>query len=419
MPDDSPNKVTLYEPQAWEAVDWTSRDVKSAWAEAQLGNLQPAADLCELVMQDERVKVALSVRNSALFRRDNLSFEPGADRRRTSVITALAEDWPAIAPEATLKDVVSWSLFLGVCPVQKVWGWSEETGRDLPRLVKWSPRWLRFDWQKRLWVLLVQAPGGAVVERIVEKRDREFWLHFHEGEHRPWTRGLWWSVCVWWLAKQYAIADWASYNRAAGTPIPKGKAPKELKEDARDKWRKQLAGLKRGQAVVLPEGFDVEYLLAPTAQYKTFLEKLAVANRGMSTAIQGGNLTSEVDSGSLAAAEVHERRLYELVSCDAEVLSTSARAGVCEDWALSNFGARALAPYPLWDTQPPEDAVKVADKLKKVGEGVETANRSLAPYGLEVDAEAVFKGARIPIRVRPERPAPEAPPAASSQESPP
>lgn len=399
------------EPAAWSTQDWTPALAKSAWCDADdNGLLMAAADLCKRVMQDDRVKTGLRKRTNLLLRCD-LSFEASGDRRKSKRVVKTLEaddDFEAIASEDALAQLLAWGLMLGVGLAEKVWTRSKEHGdRDLPVLKIWNPRWLRYDKSRRQWLVYVEEHG----EIPILKDDPKWFLFFPYGEHEPWAQGLWWPLAFWWLVKSFSSNDWSSFDRAAGAAIPVGEAPEQSKPEARDTWRKQLEeNLRRGRAVVLPPGYKLSYLLATVGAHESFKEHIELSNRSIDITLLGGNLGTEVESGSLAAAEVHERSEQAQAEADGGVLSAQLRQKVLTWWALFNFGDRQLAPWPFWDTEPPEDQKKKGEGFGALGTGLEKLNAALAPLGLELDPDDVTAMlAKAGLKTRTKAPAPLAP----------
>lgn len=426
-------KLVYVEPQHQEVCDWDPSRMRSAWEQAENGDLCLAADLLKRALQDDRIKRGFKKRCENLLKCD-LTFEASGDRRKSKRVVRVIEaddDFEAIASEDVLEQLLQWGFGLGVALAEKVWTRSPEHGdRDLPVLKIWNPRWLRYDKGRRAW--FVQVEGQPEVQ--IQKNDPKWFLFFPYGEHECWAQGLWWPLAFWWLAKILAVNDWAAFSKAAGSPIPIGSAPEQSTQTTRDNWQKQLQdNLRRGRAAVLPPGYKIDYLLAPADCYETFLEKIRLANTSIDITIVNGNLGSEVGGGSLAAAEVHERGEQGQAEADGRKLGGQLRLGVLSWWALFNFGDRQLAPWPFWDTEPPEDQKKKGEGLVALGSGIEKLSAALAPLRLELDpTDITAMLAKVGLKTRPRpaapvtdpvtdpaaAPVPSPPPAAASAGSP-
>src|SRR5690606_5151149 len=146
----------------------------------------------------------------------------------------------------------------------------------------------------------------------------------------------------------------------------------------------------------LPAGFDLKLVEATASTWTTYQAQIQAADNGIAIALTGQNLTSEVQGGSLAAAQVHARVALQFIKGDAGALSTCLHNQVLEPWAEFNIGDRNAAPWPKWDTTPPEDKAARAQVLVNVG----TAIQALKYAGVPVDEAALAEQFDIPLRQR-------------------
>jgi transposase len=122
--------------------------LRSAEVLADGGYLRMAAELCETMLGDDRIKSVVDQRTEALFGLD-LSFEEGIGRLKRRAIKALEveEDWWAAFPESELKLLRAWGPMLGVGIAELQW--TPKGERVVPRLSVRSLRFLRWDWPTR------------------------------------------------------------------------------------------------------------------------------------------------------------------------------------------------------------------------------------------------------------------------------
>ncbi len=136
-------------------------------------------------------------------------------------------------------------------------------------------------------------------------------------------------------------------------------------------------------------------MLSPSAEvWRSKAEAIAWADRAMTIAILGQNLTTDVQGGSYAAARVHEAVRADLLEADVETLATGLRNGVLALWAEWNAGDPALAPWPRWDPRPPEDLAARAETLQRLAQAVAT----FAQAGANVDLDALLEEYGLPVR---------------------
>lgn len=382
----------LREPTTRTLVDWTPERLRRAEHLANGGALTLAADVCEWVAGDDRVVAVLGARVKGLLGRP-VAFEPGRGRKRGSAVRALEaeEDWWHALPEAELARLLGWGILLGVGVGALTWG--ERRGRMVPRLEVWSPRHLRFDAVSRAWRVAVEDGQGRAGEREVDPESRRWVLYTPTGASRPWTGGAWRALGLWCLLKRYAQQDWARYSERQGAGVIVGTVPEGAPREDRERLAEDLAGLGRDTAIALPAGFDVKLVESIARTWDTFKAQIDAADTAVAILLAGQNLTTEVQGGSLAAAQVHARVGLQLIRGDAETLATTLHDQVLAPWAELNFGASDAAPWPEWDVEPPEDAKAHADIFVSLG----TALAQMQAAGVQVDVEALAERFNLPL----------------------
>ena len=87
-------------------------------------------------------------------------------------------------------------------------------------------------------------------------------------------------------------------------------------------------------------------------------------------AIRGNNLTTQVQSGSLAAAQSHQAGNEDYAASDNERWSSTTHRDLLTWWAEFNFGDRRLAPWASYDVEPEEDLQQNAALLNTVADGI-------------------------------------------------
>ncbi|BDP44856.1 hypothetical protein DAETH_48250 (plasmid) [Deinococcus aetherius] len=364
------------EPSERVFTEWNPDLVRGAFRRAETGSMRLAADLCDTVLADDRVTGALGSRVKGLLGL-GFGFEPAEGAaRRTPIIKASEHDWWKANPESELDQVLRWGIFFGLGPGQLVWTQDRQTGRMLPVLKFWHPRHLRFDPVTRGWFI-----NTAEGERSFTPGDGTWVLYAPYGMHRPWAQGVWRACALWWMLKEYARQDWASYSEQHGRPIKVGHAPDTASKEARKALAADLSDLGSDTAIALPPGYDLKLVEASANTWGTFKAQIDSANMGMAIAVAGQNLTSQVTAGSHSAASVHNDIRLDLIESDGESLSTTLHEQQWSWWTEFNFGERRLAPWPKWDTTPPEDLKELATTLNTAGDAL----KKLDALGVDVD----------------------------------
>jgi phage gp29-like protein len=248
---------------------------------------------------------------------------------------------------------------------------------------------------------LVRTRDGEVA---LAPGDRSWVLHTPADKKRPWATAPWRACARWWLLSQYARQDLSKHSqRAAGfiavaPPAPTAVSPK-VDDDARKVQKRRLAEdlseMGRSGSIVLPAGYDARLIQAAANTHQTFVAQMELASAGITIALSGQNLTTQVKGGSLSAASVHERVERTLLIADANSRARTLHDQVLVHWAAYNLrgGARA-APWPTWDTTPPEDLAATGLAWNSALDAMAKAEE----LGLEIDEKDVARRFRVPLR---------------------
>lgn len=364
---------------------WTPAQIRAAEQTADTGNIRAAVDLCDWLLGDDKVRGALDGRLNALFGLTP-AFDVSGDRRRgRRAVRALeaGEDFEAIFPETEARQIHYWALLLGVGPFTLDWRIREESdGRDVPTVVFQHPQPLGFDWTARSWTRRPQS--GAVTALPIAFGDGLWCAHQPFGTYRPWSLGLWRGIARWCLLKAYAISDWGRLGESASRTVVEVDPTSEITVD-RKELASDISALARDAAIILPPGFRYKLVEASASTKELYDSQIRMADLAIAITIRGGNLSTNVQQGSKAAAEVQERRGDEAnLRADAWAWSATQRGQVLTYWAASNFGDPKLAPWPVYPTDPEEDQKAKADVLNAALDGAQKAEQ----LGFELDRKA-------------------------------
>jgi phage gp29-like protein len=371
-------------------LDWTPGIRRTAVAQADSGVMRLAADLCEAMLADDRIAGCLQTRVRGLMGLP-LKFEAAGMKRAVEEAPAKAleadEDFWVAYPEAVLVDLLTWAVLLGVGVAEHVW--VERSGRMLPTLRVWHPRWLRFDWPQQQW-FLTQADGSEIP---ITPGDGKWVVCMPFGPHRPWARGAWRSLSLAWLSKYFAVHDWSRYSEVHGNPMPTTIAPEGCDDADWQEFARDLSQLGGRSAIGLPPGYDFKLVEAQANTFATFEHQIAWADTANAIILLGQNLTTEISRGSLAAAAIHQEIRHDIIRSDAETLSTTLREQSLRWWAEINFGDPELAPWPIWDTKPPDDKAKLATTYFALASSL----REFRLQSIPVDIEALAQRFDLPL----------------------
>lgn len=377
-------------------VTWTPALVRQAIRNADVGQLEMAAACCAWLQQDARIVGALQARVDQLMGLP-VQFQSSDKADPKAHIEDLNDDFSEAYPESSLSQILTWGLLLGVTTTHHA-PTVATSGRIAPNISLWNPGTLNYDIRTNVWT--VRDVEQAVL--TVTPGDGEWGLFTPYGKDRPWASGLWYSISMLAVAKTYAIQDWAKTSEKASMwvfesgLVDRDGYPIVTTKDQRQQLVDALDARGSDAAVALPAGWQLK-LLQTADNYHIYLDQINMIDTAIAVLIRGGNLSTQVTSGSLAAAQSQaETGDGAKVSKDSATLGTFLRDQSIKWWAAWNFGPGTLAPWPKWEKK----AVKTVDVTTA------TAVTAFTAAGFEVDVNLLREDYGLDFLVAYERPAP-------------
>ncbi|HMJ57253.1 MAG TPA: DUF935 family protein [Polyangiaceae bacterium] len=388
------------QPSVRTFTTWSVGLIRAAEMAADSGYLRQVANLCEWLLGDDRIQGTLSARVESLLGLEP-TFEQSGDKRKSKrVVRALeaGEDWWEAYPEDELATLLTWGILLGVAPAAHNWTIFEDHGGRVLAMPKfWHPQHLRYDWPTRRWMIKVASTTGLVdfgIEEELVPGNGRWVLHTPYGDSRPWSRGLWRGLARLALMKAYAIQDWSRFGEKAHILIGTSSEDVESSKGQRAQLAKDIYELGREGIAFLPPGFDLKKVELVANTRDIYLAQIEMANTAIAILVRGGNLSTEVKGGSLAATEsqaetgdASKRRF------DAQSLTTTIHDQSLNWWASFNFGDEGLAPWPVYPVEPKKDLKARAETLNTASTAVD---RMLA-NGMPLDLAALGEEFEIPF----------------------
>jgi hypothetical protein len=376
--------------------DWTPLLARKAYHDMHRGVLTDAADMCDAIRSDSRVRGVLQTRTNGLLGTD-LCFEPVGDARRNGqVVRALDDDgefWE-MYPEAALAQIFLWGLLLNCGLAEIVWVRNPERDNAWQqRFIPKHPRNLRWDFETRSWKLTV-LKDNLIADEIEIAPGNGRWIMFSPfGDSSPWAQGLWWALGLTWLSKQYATFDWDRRNESRGRSALVGTTPEGSGDKDRETYAQQLALLRTQLGIALPPGYDLKAVEFGGDDHQTFQTRIEACDANFAILVLGQNLTTEVKAGgSYAAGRSQERVRQDYLEQDAQTFSTCLRMQAIRHFANVRFADSALAPYPKWNTEPPENLANSANVIARASEALDR----LLARNVPVDVPAYLAKFKIP-----------------------
>ncbi len=394
---------TFRAPSVRTFQEWTPRKIRLAERQAEAGDLSYAAAVCEWLLGDDDVAGALDARLDALFGLVP-TFEPGEGRKKAQAVKALeaGEDWWESYPESQNRLLQKWGLLLGIAPAAH--RWEERTdhgGRWLPKPRFWHPSTLRQDQQTLEWSI-----SNALHQRVpVTAGDGTWVVHTPFGEDRPQMQGLWRSLARWVLLKHDAMGDAGKHSEQASKTVIT--APEDATRQQRIEVAEDIFNSGEDAVIALAAGFDAKQLETAANLSNIYKPLVELARTAIAIRVRGGNLSSNVEGGSRAAAESQAKQSEQpKLRFDAESFSATIHDQSLVWWAEYNFGDAKLAPWPKYPVEPEEDRKA---KGETEGQALDVLDRA-ERLGLEVDREEFLQTYDIGWAKPGQRPEPPAPP---------
>lgn len=386
----APDTTVYVQPTVSRAnIEWTPDLIKVARAMADSGDLSLAADFCEFAMADERVSSGLSTRANGLLSLP-LSFEPAKGGKRAVRALEADEDYWAAYPETEASQVIKWGILLGVGLAKQAWTDRGSTiNRLIPKLEVWHPRNLKKDMQRNVWQ--VQTTKGLV---DITPGDGKWVLYTPYGGNRPWAFGAWRAIALWTVLELYAIEDWGQYSGKTGRGNLVANTPENYDKKRRNDVAREIFDVDGNASIALPNGVTLKLLESTANTWETFQAQIDVASRGKSIAILGQNLSTEVNGPAATGATLHGKVLQVYIDMDGATWTMCVREQSLVFWAELNFGAKEYAPWPKYDTKPPEDRKAQAEIVASIASTI----TSLVNAGAPVDVRALLERHGVPLK---------------------
>ncbi len=214
-------------------------------------------------------------------------------------------------------------------------------------------------------VMTIENPQGE------ELPINKFIIHRYKARSgHPSKAGIMRVIAWMYLFKNYTVKDWVAFAEVYGMPLRLGKYNAGASEDDKNALQTALMLLGSDAAGIVPEGTAIEFIEANKGTTLNIYESLSnFCNKEMSKAILGQTLTTDIgDSGSRAAAQVHDGVRKDLVEADCKALARTIRNDLIKPLVLFNFGSQYvdLAPYIKFNYEEPEDTEKNANTYRTI-----------------------------------------------------
>lgn len=380
-----------------QVTQWTVGQVRTALRLHAQGDFSRSALLVDAARGDDRIKSDLRTRVYGVtglpFRLDPSPI--GDQRRAKAVRDELAAEWPRLFPASTVRQIMRWGVMGGVG--YGLCSWTSSGGRWWPELEVWHPQHL--SWHETLRALHAQTTEGVV---DVVPGDGTWLLHQPEGV-RGWLDASIRGLAVPYLLRGLSRRDWARFSEKHGLPITGAAVPESADKDDKDDFFEDLRALSSEGIVMLPRdeqgnGFKIEMIEPKNhGAWQGFEHVLLHCDVSIAVELLG-QASNAQEGGSYAKAVALGLIRQDILEADAAGIAETIRGDVLRPWARFNFGDQDLAPIPVWDATPPEDASRLATTWQNAGTALAAWQAAAAQQGLEVDLETAAARVGMPLR---------------------
>lgn len=374
--------------EAWvtQIASWSIAQVKAAILDHESGDFRDSALLFDYMDRNPRINAALDTRCKGVVGLP-LTIEPAdASTKAKAYADEVTELWWTIFSESLLAGMLRSVCGMGFGPGEVTYASIEK--RWIPTVHPWHCSNLYRNTYSNEWnayqdmgQLLTIHPGDGQ------------WLMLEASAHRTWMRGIVRCLSLSDTSRGSATTDWMRWSEKHGIAITKATLPQEqVNSDAGKAFAAGLRTMGREGVIKIPAtgsdepGWGVDYLEPKTATWQGFPALINQADKDVAIGILGQSLTTEVQGGSLAAAQVHELVRQDYIRADVQTLSTALRGQVLAYYMLYNHGPDSvkLTPWPKWDTSRPGETLERAKTLALVAESI--SKLALASPTVDVDA---------------------------------
>jgi phage gp29-like protein len=379
---------------------WNLQRIRVALDNHQMGMFADSAMLVEAMMGSGRVQTALNGRLKGITMR-HLHVKPiddSTDAKEAALWTEWL--WQTVLTDEVLDQQMAWTVLEGFSLSQRCWYTREARGETVwcPKLQPWHPQFIYYDVMRRQYV--AQTAEGI---EYIDPEDPQWWLFTPWGEYRGWLRGALRSCAVPWAVASYALRDAGRFSEAHGMPTKVIKAPAQANAGDKSRMTSAVRGMGNSSVLFLPQqtgpegtGWDVSLLEPRDRSWESFFALMEKCDREIQQVIRGTNLTSEVQGGSYAAAQVHADEDSGYADSDCRKLIESFRSTV-QMFLGYNFGWADKCPVMWMEAPDKPDILALAQAQQAAINAAATAKEKL---GWQISAPEYCERFSIPLDVK-------------------
>jgi len=360
----------------------TPESYTSALRSADIGDTVQWMELLEQAEdRDAQIAQAMATRKHAVVSCDH-SIRPWRDyTRREAREPALPEDvevanfvrdalYGLPEFEDRLLDLLD-AIYKGYAAVEINWKAGGQKLYAINELISVPQRVLTYYPQNDGQLRLITEDSPTEGEAL---KDRHWIVHApHSRSVEPWKAGLGRILGWYFIFKHANLRNWLAFLETHAHPTRIGVYHKGMSQDSKQAIWNAIRRASTDQAALV-EGIGedgnespIKYQWPETEESSaSFLSLINYCDKEIVKCVLGQTLTSDVgDTGSYAAAQIHDKIRHTYLSADADALCTTIRRDLIAPLVEINFGADYLKRLPWFyiDYSLPEDHEKEARAL--------------------------------------------------------
>jgi hypothetical protein len=368
---------------------WYLADLETAQAEADSGNLEKAARLCNAMRRDGKYSGLLNTRTDGLVRMPKRFYgdETLAEELRSLNGSRAVFDEMVPPSESALLDADGLTLGVGIAELVPV------GGREYPVAVRLDPEFLQYRWIENRWYyasvagLLPITPG-----------DGRWILHIPGGRMAPWRYGMWPALGKNFIEKDHAIMHRANYSAKLANPARVAESPAGATENFRAGMIRMLLAWGINSVIELPPGWKASLLESKGEGWKVFQDQIDTCDREYMVLLAGQEVTTTGGTG-FSNQKMPEMIRQDLIAADAEKLAYTFNTQVIPLYTVLRKGEAGLSTptWMQWSTSRAQDLEGEGRTLQTAGQGIAQLVEALSAVGREVDVDQLCERFGIPL----------------------
>ncbi len=270
----------------------------------------------------------------------------GKSSKHTKLYTMISDNMTTIYPSHIIESMTIDPIMMGLWIYQLSWSLSKEHKLLIPEVSSWTPHHTRIDMASGEYEVYTQTREDG--ETLIDSDGSGWILCQPWGRTDGYKRGLIAAAADITTRHSYTQRDMQVFCEKNGNPIIIAQIPQEYYESDKESYVQALSNLASASVVPIMTSssgasMDVSYLQPQGTGWEAMVSNLDRCERELALLVLGQNLSTQVDGGSRAAAEVHDgiRHLYS----ESDMIRVSSYMQRISDLiSIEAYGTKVYAP---------------------------------------------------------------------------